>query len=202
MWKITIMWRSAAAVYVHRCSSAAATSHKREFQKLSPNGRMPAIPSIAPRERRRAGGEFEEGAILIILAERTENSWRKAMGRGFEGDAVAGRCGRWAGWGRCSGDQNGNLAVCAGADSYAIDLLYPRGKRLTACSIGKSSVKGEPSPEHNSIRRQACFPWIRTHKAQGADAGRVSHSQSWFALMRASQLQAGLRSAQSGEGRR
>ena len=73
-WKITIALEELKVPYIlHNIDLSAGEQHSEEFLTLNPNGR---IPVIIDRDEDNFV-VFESGAILLYLAEKTENLCRK-----------------------------------------------------------------------------------------------------------------------------
>jgi GSH-dependent disulfide-bond oxidoreductase len=192
-WKISIMLEECGLPYmVVPVNITRGEQHKRDFLKISPNGRIPAIVDRDPAD----GGEpiamFETGAILLYLAEKS--------GRLFPQD-VRGRyhVQQWLMW-QMSGlgpmlGQNGHFLLYAPEKiAYAIDRYGREARRLYGVLDTQLGETGAYVAGNDySIADIACFPWVMTHKAQGLTLDEFPHVRRWFTEVRARpQVQKGL----------
>jgi GST-like protein len=170
-WKITIMLEECGLAYtVDPMQLGRGDQHQPEFLKLNPNGRMPAIVDRAPADGGEPVAMFESGAILIYLAEKAGKFMPREMRARF--DVMQWLMWQMGGLGPMLG-QNGHFLLYAPEKiPYAIDRYGREARRLYGVldahlGEGRDYIAGD-----YSIADMACFPWIMTHKAQGADAGR------------------------------
>jgi GST-like protein len=148
-----------------------------EFLAISPNNRMPAIVDHAPMERGAPISVFESGAILLYLAEKSEQ---------FLPKDVRGRVEvlQWLFW------QVGGLGPMAGQNHhfaryapekipYAVERYVKETNRLygvlNKCLDGREFIAGS-----YSIADMAAYPWIVPHEAQGQNLGDFPHLKRWF----------------------
>jgi len=70
--KVPIMLEEIGADYtLHAVDVGAGDQHQPGFRKLSPNGKVPAILDHAPSDGGAPLAQFDSGAILIYLAEKS-----------------------------------------------------------------------------------------------------------------------------------
>ncbi|MGQ0501507.1 MAG: glutathione S-transferase N-terminal domain-containing protein [Panacagrimonas sp.] len=178
-WKASIMLEECGLPYtVHRVNIGRGEQFEPAFLAISPNNRIPAIVDRAPA----GGGEplsvFETGAILVYLAEK--------CGRFLPTD-LRGRhqVMQWLMWqmgglGPMAG-QNGHFKLYAPEKvPYAIDRYDRETRRLYGVLNTQLGRTGAFIAGDYSIADMACFPWIRTHKAQGIALEHFPHLHRWF----------------------
>lgn len=178
-WKISIMLEECGLPYtVQPVNIAAGDQFKPDFLAISPSNRIPAIVDHAPADGGAPLSVFETGAILIYLADKTGRFLPKTL---RERNAVI----EWLMWqmgglGPMLG-QNGHFALYAPEKiPYAIERYGREARRLYGVldtQLGKTGafVAGE-----YSIADMACFPWIRTHKAQGISLDDYPNLKRWY----------------------
>ena len=148
-----------------------------EFLAISPNNRMPAIVDHAPMERGAPISVFESGAILLYLAEKSEQ---------FLTIDLRGRVEalQWLFW------QVGGLGPMAGQNHhfaryapekipYAIERYTNETNRLYGV-LNKRLGDREFLAGGYSIADMACYPWIVPHEAQGQKLDDFPHLARWF----------------------
>ncbi|MDE2562029.1 MAG: glutathione S-transferase N-terminal domain-containing protein [Sphingomonadales bacterium] len=178
-WKISIMLEECGLPYeVRWVDIGHGEQFAPEFLKISPNNRIPAIVDTAPLD---GGGPlpvFETGAILTYLAEKT-GRFLPAELRGrtetFE----------WLSW-QVAGlgpmlGQHGHFAL------YAPErLIYPteryRREALRLYGVLDRRLEGREciAAGQYTIADMACFPWIRTWKAQAIPLADFPHLKAWY----------------------
>lgn len=182
-WKISVMLEECGLPYtVLPVNIATGEQFEPDFLAISPNNRIPAIVDHAPAD----GGEpisvFETGAILVYLAEKTN----RFLPQDLRARKTVIEWLMWqiGGLGPMLG-QNGHFTLYAPEKiPYAVDRYGREARRLYGVldtQLGKTEafVAGE-----YSIADMACFPWIRTHKAQGISLDAYPNLQRWYAQMK------------------
>jgi GST-like protein len=152
-----------------------------EFLAIAPNNRMPAIVDHTPLERGAPISVFESGAILLYLAEKTEQ---------FIPSESRGRVEvlQWLFW------QVGGLGPMLGQNhhfsryapeklSYAIDRYVKETNRLYGVLNGRLADR-EFIADAYSIADMAAYPWIVPHEAQGQRLEDFPHLKRWFEQIR------------------
>jgi GSH-dependent disulfide-bond oxidoreductase len=148
-----------------------------EFLAISPNNRMPAIVDHTPVERGAPISVFESGAILLYLAEKTEQ---------FLPKDVRGRAEvtQWLFW------QMGGLGPMAGQNHhfsryapekipYAVERYVKETNRLYGV-LNKRLADREFVAGAYSIADMAAYPWIVPHEAQSQNLDDFPHLKRWF----------------------
>jgi GST-like protein len=148
-----------------------------EFLAISPNNRMPAIVDHTPLERGAPISVFESGAILLYLADKSEQ---------FIPSDARGRVEvlQWLFW------QVGGLGPMLGQNHhfnryapekipYAIDRYVKETNRLYGV-LNKRLADREFVAGGYSIADMAAYPWIVPYEAQGQKLEEFPHLQRWF----------------------
>jgi GSH-dependent disulfide-bond oxidoreductase len=152
-----------------------------EFLAISPNNRMPAIVDHTPLERGAPISVFESGAILLYLAEKTEQ-FIPADSRGRV-DVL-----QWLFW------QVGGLGPMLGQNHhfsryapekipYAIDRYVKETNRLYGV-LNRRLADREFVAGAYSIADMAAYPWIVPYEAQGQKLEDFPHLKRWFEQIR------------------
>jgi GSH-dependent disulfide-bond oxidoreductase len=172
---------------------------KAEFLAISPNNRMPAIVDHTPIERGAPISVFESGAILLYLAEKSEQ---------FLAQDLRGRVEvtQWLFW------QVGGLGPMAGQNHhfaryapekipYAVERYVKETNRLYGV-LNQRLADREFIAGSYSIADMAAYPWIVPHEAQGQNLDDFVHLKRWFEAIksRAATLRAYERGAQVSSG--
>jgi GST-like protein len=150
---------------------------KPEFLAISPNNRMPAIVDHTPLERGAPISVFESAAILLYLAEKSEQ---------FIPNESRGRVDvlQWLFW------QVGGLGPMLGQNHhftryapekipYAIDRYVNETNRLYGV-LNKRLADREFIAGAYSIADMACYPWIVPYELQGQRLEDFPHIKRWF----------------------
>ena len=175
--KVAIFLEEAAVAYrVHPVDLGRRDQYSPEFQKISPNNRMPAI------EDRDAGvSVFESGAILLHLAEKT--------GRFMPKDPQARvEVLQWLFW------QMGGLGPMMGQAAYflvyapepipaAIERYSREVARLFEVLDRRLSDRPYVAGDY-SIADMAAYPWIGLHEKVGIDLADYPNVARWFDAIR------------------
>jgi GSH-dependent disulfide-bond oxidoreductase len=148
-----------------------------KFLAISPNNRMPAIVDHTPMERGAPISVFESGAILLYLAEKSEQ---------FMAQDLRGRVEvmQWLFW------QVGGLGPMAGQNHhfaryapekvpYATERYVKETNRLYGV-LNRRLADREYIAGAYSIADMAAYPWIVPHEAQGQNLDDFPHLLRWF----------------------
>jgi GST-like protein len=153
----------------------------KEFLAVSPNNRMPAIVDHTPMERGAPISVFESGAILLYLADKSEQFIAKDLRGRVEVT-------QWLFW------QVGGLGPMLGQNHhftkyaperipYAIDRYVKETNRLYGV-LNKRLADREFIAGAYSIADMAAYPWIVPHERQGQDLDDFPHVKRWFEAIR------------------
>ena len=178
-WKVAIMLEECGLAYEPRwVNLAAGDQHTDAFLAINPNGRIPAITDHAPQD---GGGPlivFESGAVLLYLAEKS--------GRFLPSDARGISAVRqWLFW------QVGHLGPTLGQHGhfhlyaqeklpYAIDRFHREALRVYGVMDGQLAKEEFIAGSEYTVADMACFPWVRTWKAQGIPLGDFPNVKRWY----------------------
>ncbi|WP_128892367.1 glutathione S-transferase N-terminal domain-containing protein [Erythrobacter sp. HKB08] len=178
-WKVAIMLEECGLEYEPRwVNLGAGDQHTEEFLAINPNGRIPAITDHAPAD---GGGPltiFESGAVLLYLAEKSGQFLPRDV-RGIS--AVR----QWLFW------QVGHLGPTLGQHGhfhlyaqeklpYAIDRFHREALRVYGVMDGQLSREEYIAGPEYTVADMACFPWVRTWKAQGIPLADFPHVKRWY----------------------
>ena len=176
--KITLFLEETGVPYNHiPVNIGKGEQFRPEFLAISPNNRMPAIVDHTPVERGAPISVFESGAILLYLAEKTEQ---------FLPKDVRGRAEvtQWLFW------QMGGLGPMAGQNHhfsryapekipYAVERYVKETNRLYGV-LNKRLADREFVAGAYSIADMAAYPWIVPHEAQSQNLDDFPHLKRWF----------------------
>src|SRR5271167_4032384 len=150
---------------------------KAEFLEISPNNRMPAIVDHTPLERGAPISVFESGAILLYLADKSEQ---------FIASDLRGRIEalQWLFWqvgglGPMAGQNHHFARYAAEKIPYAIERYINETNRLYGV-LNKRLADREFLAGTYSIADMASYPWIVPHENQGQRLEDFPHLQRWF----------------------
>ena len=177
-WKISIALEEMELAYkVVPINIGKGDQFETEFQRISPNGRMPAIVDHAPND----GGEpfvlAESGVILRYLAEKTGSFMPREPRRRYEAE-------QWLMWqmahlGPMLG-QHGHFALYAEDKiPYAIDRYRTEVLRLFKVLDTRLDAREHICDEYTVVD-MACWPWVVTYKSQDIDLGEFPNVRRWY----------------------
>ena len=178
-WKISIMLEECGLPYrVRWIEIGKGEQFAPDFLAISPGNRIPAIVDHAPE----GGGEpvavFETGAILLYLAEKTGQ---------FLPPDLRGRKQvlEWLFWqvgglGPMLG-QHGHFKLYA-PERLAYATTRYRDEALRLYGVLDRQLAGSlfVAGESYSIADMACWPWVRTWKAQDIPLAEFPALRAWY----------------------
>ena len=148
-----------------------------DFLRLSPNNRIPAILDHAPADGGAAVPVFESGAILLYLADKTQQLIATDL-RG-RNDTVQWLFWQMAGLGPMAG-QNGHFNHAAPEKiPYAIDRYVRETSRLYAV-LDKQLQGRDYITGSYSIADIASYPWVANHARQQQKIDDFPNLQRWL----------------------
>lgn len=158
---------------VHALSLSKGEQKTPEFQRISPNGRIPAIVD------RDAGdlAVFESGAILIYLAEKTGKLLPTEAG-------ARSRVLQWLMWqmggiGPMMGQANVFYRYAPEKIEFAIGRYQREVRRLFEV-LDRQLADHEYMAGDYSIADIATWPWVSTHEWSGVGVDGLDHVQRWL----------------------
>lgn len=150
-----------------------------EFLSIAPNNRMPAIVDHAPLDGGGPISQFESGAILLYLANKT----KRFIPEDLRGRVTVNEWLFWqmAGLGPMTG-QYGHFSVYAPEPvPYAIERYTKEAHRLLGVLdrrlVGRAFIAGDSY----SIADMACYPWINPYAKAPLDMTPYAEVQRWQA---------------------
>ena len=181
--KITLFLEETAMPYnIIPVNIGKGEQFRPEFLAISPNNRMPAIVDHTPMERGAPISVFESGAILLYLAEKSEQ---------FIAGDLRGRVEtlQWLFW------QMGGLGPMAGQNHhfaryapekipYAIERYVKETNRLYGV-LNERLTDREFIAGAYSIADMAAYPWVVPHEAQGQNLDDFPNLKRWFETIKA-----------------
>jgi len=176
--KITMFLEEAGLPYrVVPVNIGAGEQFKPEFLAISPNNRMPAIVDHTPTGGGTPISIFESGAILLYLAEKTEQ-FIPADPRGHA-EVLEWLFWQVAGLGPMAG-QNGHFSRHAPEKiPYAIERYVNETNRLYGVLNRRLADREFVAGEY-SIADMAAYPWIVPHELQGQKLADFPNLERWF----------------------
>jgi GST-like protein len=148
-----------------------------EFLAISPNNRMPAIVDHTPMERGAPISVFESGAILLYLAEKSE----QFMPQDLRGRVEVTQWLFWqmSGLGPMAGQNHHFSRYAPEKIPYAVDRYVRETNRLYGV-LNHRLADREFVAGAYSIADMAAYPWIVPHAAQSQDLEDFPHLKRWF----------------------
>lgn len=178
-WKVSIMLEECGLPYrVHWVDIGKGEQFTPEFLGISPNNRIPAIVDNDPADGGAPLPLFETGAILQYLAEKSGRFLPTDL-RG-RAEVLSWLAWQIAGLGPMLG-QHGHFAL------YAPERLpYPteryRRETLRLYGVLDRRLTGRDYIAANTytIADMACWPWVRTWKAQAIPLDEFPAVHAWY----------------------
>ncbi|MEO6716410.1 MAG: glutathione binding-like protein [Novosphingobium sp.] len=178
-WKISIMLEECGLPYkVHWVDLGKGEQFTEPFLAISPNGRIPAIIDTQPADGGAPLSVFETGAILVYLAEKS-GRFLPADPRG-RAQVIEWLMWQMAGLGPMLG-QHGHFKLYAPTRiDYALERYRREALRLYGVLDRRLTGRDYIADSGYSIADMACFPWVRTWKAQDIPLGEFPAVQAWY----------------------
>jgi GST-like protein len=148
-----------------------------EFLAISPNNRMPAIVDHSPLDGGAPISVFESGAILLYLAQKSEQFIPLTL----RGSTEVTEWLFWqvAGLGPMAGQNHHFSRYAPEKIPYAIERYVKETNRLYGV-LNKRLADREFVAGAYSIADMAAYPWVVPHEAQGQNLADFPHLQRWF----------------------
>jgi GST-like protein len=181
--KVTLFLEEAGLEYrIKPVNIGKGEQFDREFLRISPNNKIPAIVDHAPAEGKAPISVFESGAILLYLAGKT----RKFIPADLRSQVETIE---WLFW------QMGGLGPMAGQNHhfshyapekipYAIERYVRETNRLYAVLDKRLQGRDFIVGDEYTIADMACYPWIIPER-QGQDMEDFPELKRWHAAIRA-----------------
>ncbi len=172
---------------------------KPEFLAISPNNRLPAIVDHNPLGGGAPISVFESGAILLYLAQKSEQFIPESV-RGST-EVIEWLFWQVAGLGPMAGQNHHFSRYAPEKIPYAVERYVKETNRLYGV-LNKRLADREFVAGAYSIADMAAYPWVVPHEAQGQNLADFPHLKRWFesvksrpATIRAYELGAKINSA-------
>jgi len=150
---------------------------KPEFLAISPNNRIPAIVDHNPLGGGAPISVFESGAILLYLAQKSEQFMPQSV-RGST-EVIEWLFWQVAGLGPMAGQNHHFSRYAPEKIPYAVERYVKETNRLYGV-LNKRLADREFVAGAYSIADMAAYPWVVPHEAQGQNLQDFPHLQRWF----------------------
>ncbi len=181
--KITIFLEETGLPYkIFPINIGKGEQFAKDFLKISPNNRIPAMIDHEPPGGGAPVPVFESGAMLMYLADKTGKFWPKDLRKRTE-------VSEWLYWqmanlGPNSGQNNHFNNYAVEKIPYAMDRYRNEVNRLYGVLNrrleGRDYVAGE-----YSIADMAIYPWIVPYERQGQKIEDTPNIKRWFEAIKA-----------------
>ncbi len=148
-----------------------------EFLAISPNNRIPAIVDHNPLGGGAPIPVFESGAILLYLAQKSEQFIPQSVGGSIE--VIEWLFWQVAGLGPMAGQNHHFSRYAPERIPYAVERYVNETNRLYGV-LNKRLADREFVAGAYSIADMAAYPWVVPHEAQGQNLVDFPHLQRWF----------------------
>jgi GST-like protein len=155
----------------------AGEQFRPQFLALSPNNRMPAILDHSPLDGGAPIGVFESGAILLYLAQKTEQFLPQNVRDSTE--VIEWLFWQVAGLGPMAGQNHHFARYAPEKIPYAIERYTKETHRLYGV-LDRRLADREFVAGGYSIADMAAYPWVVPHETQGQNLGDFPHVKRWF----------------------
>ena len=177
--KITLFLEETGLPYtLHSINIGKGEQFQPDFLRIAPNNRIPAIVDNAPAD----GGEpvsiFESGAILLYLAEKTDQFLSTDLRQRV--DTLQWLFWQMAGLGPMAGQNHHFTQYAPEPVPYAIDRYVKETARLYAVLDRHLADRDFITGADYSIADMACYPWIVPHDKQRQNLDDFPHLKRWF----------------------
>jgi GST-like protein len=177
--KITIFLEETGLPYkIFPVNIGKGEQFAKDFLKISPNNRIPAMVDHDPPGGGAPVSVFESGAMLMYLADKTGKFWPKDL-RGRT--AVS----EWLFWqmanlGPNSGQNNHFSNYAQEKIPYAMDRYRNEVNRLYGVMNRRLADNAYLAGADYSIADMASYPWIVPHERQGQKIADFPHVKRWL----------------------
>jgi GSH-dependent disulfide-bond oxidoreductase len=157
---------------VHPVDIGKNQQFEPDFQRISPNNRIPAIVDRATDLTL-----MESGAILFYLAEKT-GSFLPA-GAANRVRAIEWLMWQMGGFGPTLGQAHHFMRVHPDASNYARERYQAEARRLYAV-LDRRLSEYEYAADEYSIADMAIWPWVSRYEWHGIDLHEFQHVKRWY----------------------
>jgi GST-like protein len=151
----------------------------KDFLRMNPNHRMPAIVDHKPKDGGAPISVFESGAIMMYIAEKTGKFWPQDVRGKYEVT-------QWVMWQMAN--QGPKLGECGhfrrlgdreGDQKYAVNRFTDEANRLYGVLNNRLHDRPWLAGKEYTIADMICYPWTINHKVQGQDLEEFKHVKRW-----------------------
>jgi GSH-dependent disulfide-bond oxidoreductase len=180
--KVAILLEELEAEYrIIPCHIGRGDQFTPEFLKINPNNRMPVLVDHAPADGGAPLSIFESGAIMLYIAEKTENFFPKDLrGKTVVMEWVIwqmanqgpklGECGHFRRLGDTKGDQ-----------SYAVRRFTDEANRLYGVLNNRLYDRRYVAGDAYTVADMISYPWATHWQSQGQDIEAFPYVKRWLA---------------------
>jgi GSH-dependent disulfide-bond oxidoreductase len=154
----------------------------KEFLKISPNNKMPAIIDHAPNKSKEPIALFESGAILEYLADKS-GRFLPALHSPGRYTVLQWLYWQVAGLGPMAGQNHHFSHYAPEKIPYAIKRYQDETHRLYRVLNQQLGSNSFVAGEEYSIADMAIYPWIVPYERQGIDLNEFQALKQWFEKM-------------------
>jgi GST-like protein len=182
--KVTILLEELGLPYtIIPCNIGRGDQFTKDFLRINPNNRMPALVDHAPADGGGPVSVFESGAIMIYLAEKA--------GRFLPQD-IRGRAEviQWVMWQMANqGPKTGEcghfrrLGDTRGDQTYAVTRFTDEVNRMYGVLNNRLYDRPWIAGDDYTIADMICYPWTINWKGQGQDIEEFKYFKRWFEAM-------------------
>lgn len=152
-----------------------------DFLRISPNNRIPAIVDHDPLDKGVPISIFESGAILLYLAEKTNQFISPDFRE--RNETLQWLFWQMAGLGPMAGQNHHFSQYAPEIIPYAINRYVKETSRLYRV-LDKQLADREFIVDKYSIADMACYPWIFLHEKQGQNLNDFPNLKRWLTLIK------------------
>ena len=181
--KITIFLEETRVPYrLIPVNISAGDQFKPDFLAIAPNNRIPAIVDTSPADGGAPLSLFESGAILLYLAEKTDQFLPADIRGKYE--VVQWLFWQVAGLGPMAGQNHHFVQYAPERIPYATERYVKETNRLYGVLNKRLADRAFIAGDY-SIADMASYPWIVPHKLQQQNLDDFPHLRRWFETVKA-----------------
>lgn len=179
--KITIFLEESGLPYtLHPINISQGEQFNPEFLQISPNNKIPALLDQKPADGKGPLALFESGAILIYLAEKTQQFLPEDFRERYT--ALQWLFWQMASLGPMLGQNHHFVRFAPEQIPYAINRYVTETTRLYTV-LNQRLANREYIVDKYSIVDMACYPWIVPHEKQQQNLDDFPNIKRWFKVL-------------------
>ena len=152
---------------------------KKEFRKVNPNGKLPAIVDHAPADGGPPFPVFESGAILVYLSEKYDGAFMPDKPR-ERSRAMQWLMWQMAGFGPMHGQAHHFIRYAPEGQDYSVNRYRNEAIRLLGVLERRLAEAPYLAGETYSIADISAWPWVRATRAIQLDLEPYPSIRRWF----------------------